>query len=67
MPRWILDCPECGKDFTHSEVPVPVKPLDAFAWLGDKPNFPVEGVSLECPNCNTASLYQRHQLVYRAV
>jgi hypothetical protein len=39
---------------------------DPFASLGDKPEFPAGGLSLECPNCKVTSPYQRHQLVYSA-
>jgi endogenous inhibitor of DNA gyrase (YacG/DUF329 family) len=67
VARWILDCPECSQDFTHSEISVPGKPLDAFSWLGSKPDFPDEGITFECPHCKKASVYKRHQLRYRAV
>ena len=46
MPRWVLGCPDCNKDFTHSEIKLTAKPPDPFMWLGDKPEFPVGGLSL---------------------
>jgi endogenous inhibitor of DNA gyrase (YacG/DUF329 family) len=67
VARWIVNCPECSQDFTHSEISIPGKGLDPFMWLGDKPDFPPEGVTLECPNCKKAAVYMRHQLFYRAV
>ena len=66
MPRWVLGCPGCNKDFTHSEIKLSAEPLDPFMWLGDKPEFPVGGLSLQCPNCKATSTYQRNQLVYAA-
>jgi len=68
MPRWVLDCPECGEEFTHSEIDVENRSplLDSFAWIGDKPEIPQEGVSLVCPNCSKVSVYKRHELTYRA-
>jgi hypothetical protein len=68
MARWVLGCPECKVDFTHSQIdPVTRASLqDPFAWLGDKPEFPTAGLVLECPNCRTTSVYKRTQLTYRA-
>ena len=39
---------------------------DLFAWIGDKPKMPEEGVNLECPNCKKTATYKRYQLTYRA-
>jgi hypothetical protein len=39
---------------------------DLFAWIGDKPKMPEEGVKLECPNCRKVATYKRYQLTYRA-
>ncbi len=70
MSRWVLTCPKCNQDFTHSTIPVgQTPPGDLFAWLdflGDKPDFPNGGLSLKCSNCKKASLYRRHQLLYRS-
>lgn len=70
MPRWILGCPECNQHFTHSTIPGKRTPQhdDLLAWLdflSDKP-IPIGGLTVECPNCKKTSLYQPHQLVYRA-
>jgi hypothetical protein len=40
--------------------------LDPFAWIGDKPELPDTGISLECPNCKKVAVYKRYQLTYRA-
>jgi hypothetical protein len=63
MPRWVLNCPECHNDFTHSDVE-DSKLEDYF--LAPKPEFPVAGLSMECPNCHRTSLFQWNQLGYRA-
>jgi hypothetical protein len=62
MARWVLECQECRKDFTHSEV---LTDSGVFAWSGIKPEFPDGGLTVICPNCNTSGLYQRRQLAYR--
>jgi hypothetical protein len=69
MARWVLGCPECKEDFTHSQIDTESQPSvgDPFSWLDDKPKFPDVGVSLECPNCKKTSVYQRTQLMYRAI
>ena len=68
MARWVLGCPGCKVDFTHSyiDTSTPVPLLDPFAWLDYKPEFPSAGLTLECPNCKKSSVYSRTQLVYRA-
>ena len=68
VPRWVLGCPDCNQEFTHSEVdPEYQTPLlDPFAWIGDKPKFPDAGLSMECPNCKKVSVYNRYQLTYKA-
>lgn len=67
MARWVLGCPKCKQDFTHSEIKLDSQPSfqDPFAWLGEKPKFPSAGVTLECPSCRTSSIYTRSELVYR--
>jgi hypothetical protein len=68
VPRWVIGCPECGHEFTHSEIDPERRPpmTDLFAWIGDKPKLPEEGVSLACPNCKKMSTYKLYQLTYRA-
>jgi hypothetical protein len=67
MARWVLGCPECNEDFTHSQINAESQPTlrDPFAWLGDKPEFPAAGLQMECPNCKKISIYSRTQLMYR--
>jgi hypothetical protein len=63
MPRWVLNCPECHSDFAHSDVED--ARLEDYLFPA-KPEFPVDGLRVECPHCHRASLFQRHQLIYRA-
>ena len=67
MPRWVLGCPECNQEFTHSEIASdrPQPPLDPFARFGDKPEIPELGIYLECPHCKKVSSFKRYQLIYR--
>jgi len=67
MPRWVLSCAECNAEFTHTEIAgIQTSSFDLFTGLLAKPEFPVEGLQLECPNCKKRSLYQRYQLVLRS-
>jgi endogenous inhibitor of DNA gyrase (YacG/DUF329 family) len=67
MARWTLSCPECNKDFTHSQiVSSETNALRNPFVFEEKPLFPTGGQSIECPNCKKSSTYQRHQLIYRA-
>jgi hypothetical protein len=72
MPRWVLYCNDCGKEFTHSKIER--GSLEDY-YLEPKPEFPVGDSSVECPHCKKkknkkkqkkTSLYQRSQLTYRA-
>ena len=65
MPRWMLYCSLCRRVFPHSEVTFDSSVANPFGWLGNKPNFPDGGLSLKCPNCMEAALYQRYQLFYQ--
>jgi hypothetical protein len=67
MPWWVLECPQCKQEFTHSEVSKSHASIpDPFIRDDVKPEFPVSGLTLSCPNCNQPSNYLRHQLFYRA-
>jgi hypothetical protein len=66
MARWVLRCPDCNKNFTHSEIPESSSShLDPFTGSVIKPEFPDGGQSVVCPNCKRTSVYQRHQLIYQ--
>jgi hypothetical protein len=39
---------------------------DIFTEFTTKPEFPKDGLSMPCPSCKEVSVYQRHQLIYRA-
>ena len=61
MPGWILTCKNCSKRFSHSKIEE--DKLTNF-YLHRKPEFPAEGLELECPTCNTKSQYQQSDLRY---
>jgi|HubBroStandDraft_4_1064222.scaffolds.fasta_scaffold01836_12 hypothetical protein len=65
MARWVLACPDCDKDFTHSEISEGSFDPDPFTGSVVKPKFPDDGQSIVCPNCKSTSVYQRYQLTYR--
>jgi hypothetical protein len=58
MARWVLGCPHCHEDFTHSDVPSHGRPDLFMSWDGRKLKLPEGGQILVCPNCNTSSTYQ---------
>ncbi len=68
VPRWVLSCPKCEQEFTHTEIQADYRSpqIDPFSWIVDKPEMTKGGASLECPNCKKTSVYNRHQLTYRA-
>ena len=68
MPRWVLGCPECHVDFTHSEITRNDRPSGAefLDFLTPKPEFPDGGMTVECPHCKVSSVFQRHQLLFRS-
>jgi hypothetical protein len=67
MARWVLDCPDCNKEFTHSEIPENNRLIpDPFTGTVTKSEFPAGGFTVTCPNCKKISVYQRYELTYRA-
>lgn len=65
MPDWMLDCRECKKAFVHSRVTV--VPGQYEPWAREpKPEFPIGGSILECPNCKIVPVYQSYELTYSA-
>jgi hypothetical protein len=61
MAMWILICSTCKVEFQHSQISdVGMSRL----LLPQKPITPV-GQECVCPNCGTAALYQRTDLLYR--
>ena len=65
MARWVLECPSCKKEFTHSQIEENLKLADYY--IVPKPEFPIGGLQMECPNCKKASAFQRQHLAYRAI
>ena len=61
MARWVLNCSNCNEVFTHSSVDdVGI----ANYFMLKKPDFPADGVALECPNCRQSATYQQSDLRY---
>jgi hypothetical protein len=67
MAAWVLDCPVCKKTFVHSQVRTAPdqRMMDHFYPVSVKPEFPPGGISLECPNCRSSSLFKQRQLRYQ--
>jgi hypothetical protein len=63
MPYWILKCPQCKKDFIHSEINMDKEQYGIWP-LPSKPEFPEGGSWLECLHCKQTSLFQRFQLKF---
>jgi predicted RNA-binding Zn-ribbon protein involved in translation (DUF1610 family) len=63
MARWTLKCENCGFPFPHTLIDDSSAPN---YFLPEKPDFPVGGSELECPNCGHEATYQRTDLVYQA-
>jgi len=66
-PRWIVTCPECNKEFTHTNISKIASGAtrDPFA-SPPKPQIPEGGSELECHHCRKTSTYQAFDLRYRA-
>jgi endogenous inhibitor of DNA gyrase (YacG/DUF329 family) len=68
MPRWVVNCPECHQEFTHTEIePHRLESIsaDLLPWPS-KPKIPEGGAPLDCPNCKKTSIYTSFHLRYRA-
>jgi uncharacterized protein (DUF983 family) len=64
--RWMLTCDRCDSEFPHSDVADrPASLRNPFTGYVHKPEFPSEGLSIECPHCKKSSVYQRYELIYR--
>jgi hypothetical protein len=63
--KWILHCARCDGVLIHSEIRnTDLLDFDSYVNL-KKPEFPLGGLNVFCPNCNETAIYQRHQLVYQ--
>jgi predicted nucleic-acid-binding Zn-ribbon protein len=65
-PRWVVSCPDCKEEFTHTEIRAIVSGLsrDPFA-SPPKPTIPEDGTELQCRNCGKTSTYKASDLRYR--
>jgi len=57
MASWVLACVNCKWRFEHSRIEE-----DGFRLLrlAAKPEFPIGGSEIQCPNCGHKAIYQRH-------
>src|SRR5258708_4835265 len=61
-PRWIVTCPECKKEFTHTQISkIASGTRNPFA-SPPKPEIPEGGTQLTCPHCNKDSAYRTFDL-----
>lgn len=63
MPRWVVNCPLCKKEFIHSEIERSILEQagrDPFGVL-----YKPADEKRICPNCGTESPFASHQLFYR--
>ena len=65
-PRWIVTCPECKVEFTHTDVNkiASAGTRDLFA-SPPKPEIPDGGSEVKCHNCGKTSTYKAVDLRYR--
>src|SRR6266436_1373486 len=66
MPRWIVGCAHCKKEFAHTEIAAIITRLarDTFA-SPPKPQISESGTELMCPHCNKTSAYRVSDLRLR--
>ncbi len=67
MPRWMLKCPKCNHNFTHTKIEraiIEEASRDPFGIV-PKPPFVQDGEKHTCPGCKDESVFQRHHLFYR--
>jgi hypothetical protein len=66
-PRWVVTCPECEKEFTHTPISKISRGMmrDLFA-SPPKPQIPQNGAGMECPSCHKTSVFRAVDLRFRA-
>lgn len=60
VARWVFTCKNCFKVVPNGEVGNTL--TDYF--FPKKPEIPVEGIEMECPECKTKYVYQQNELWY---
>jgi hypothetical protein len=67
MAAWVLDSPACNKTFAHCQVTTvsDQRMMDHFYPFSVKPEFPLKGLSVECPNCRSSSVFRQYQLRFQ--
>jgi hypothetical protein len=61
MASWALTCKNCHAVFTHSQIP------DTLAdyYIPTRPEFPLNGLERECPDCKVTSTYHSIDLMFQ--
>jgi hypothetical protein len=63
MPRWVVTCPNCSHEFTHTEIDSTMLAQGQHDLFGVLPKPSNE--KRTCPNCNTESAFCKTDLFYR--
>jgi uncharacterized Zn finger protein (UPF0148 family) len=59
VANWAVICPNCRREFTHTEIREPV------AWRTQPFGvLPKPSGKRTCPHCGTESVFESHQLFY---
>jgi hypothetical protein len=61
MARWVVDCPACNAEFTHTEINE--GGTRHTSRSPPKPNLDGGSVK-ECPHCHAATVFRPAQLIY---
>ena len=67
MPRWVITCLKCNREFTHTlvrDLTQGKETRDVFA-SPPKPAIPEDGSRMNCPHCGSVSSYRISDLRYR--
>ncbi len=67
MPRWMITCPQCNYEFSHSEIPattIQQSLRDPFGIV-PKPLLAPDGDKRSYPNCKNESVYHQFNLIYQ--
>jgi hypothetical protein len=63
VPRWVVQCPNCLQEFTHSEIDNAMLQEARFDPFGVVPK--ASGGKRTCPNCKVETDFKPNDLLYR--
>jgi len=64
MAQWVVSCPACNREFTHTEIQDGGM-RDAFLWPA-KPKLDADSVK-ECPHCHATTAFLLADLTYSKI